>query len=212
MVMEGIALNVTTKPSNKLLMLVLLMTLAVTVWTALQEDEVVDDLAVSKPSRSPQVVSEKHEVTASVNQPQLASDVGVSQTHEQLIPWQQLKREPLSSKPHDLFKVHSWVVIPPVKKVKPLPPPPPVAPPAPFTYVGKLEDTPTGTQVFLMLNGKLYSVVKGEKINQQWRFESEDANTLRLNYLPLNLVQTLSKSARPPASATKPLVSAELIQ
>lgn len=212
MVMPNIDLNMTTKSSNKLLMLVLLMTVAVTVWTALQEDEVVDDLAVSKPSRPPQVVSEKYDATVNVNQLQLASGAGASQTHEHLIPWQRLKREPLSSKPHDLFKVHSWVVIPPVKKVKPLPPPPPVAPPAPFTYVGKLEDSPTGTQVFLMSNGKLYSVVKGEKINQQWRLESEDANTLRLNYLPLNLVQTLSKSARPPTSVTKPLASAELIQ
>lgn len=212
MVMANIASNATTKSSNKLLMLVLLMTVAVTVWTALQEDEVVDDLAVSKPSRLPQVVSEKHDATVNVNQQQLATGAGASQTHAQLIPWQRLKREPLSPKPHDLFKVHSWVVIPPVKKVKPLPPPPPVAPPAPFTYVGKLEDSPTGTQVFLMSNGKLYSVVKGEKINQQWRLESEDANTLRLNYLPLNLVQTLSKSARPPTSVTKPLASAELIQ
>lgn len=210
--MSNIDLNMTTKSSNKLLMLVLFMTVAVTVWTALQEDEVVDDLAVSKPLRPPQLVSEKNDATVNVNQPHLVSGVGASQTHAKLIPWQQLKREPLSSRAHDIFKVHSWIVIPPVKKVKPLPPPPPVAPPAPFTYVGKIEDSPTGTQVFLMSNGKLYSVVKGEKINQQWRFESEDANTLRLNYLPLNLVQTLSKSARPPASVTKPLASAELIQ
>lgn len=212
MVMANIASNTGAKSSNKLLMLVLLMTLAVTVWTALQEDEVVDDLAVSKSSRPFRAESERNESTVNVNQQRPASVVSASLNHAQLIPWQQLKREPLSAKPYDLFKVHSWVVIPPVKKVKPLPPPPPVAPPAPFTYVGKLEDSPRGTQVFLMSNGKLYSVVKGEKINQQWRFESEDANTLRLNYLPLNLVQTLSKSARPVASAARPLASAELIQ
>jgi hypothetical protein len=63
-----------------------------------------------------------------------------------------------------------------------------------------------------MLNGKLYTVVKGEKINQQWRFEAEDSNTLRLTYLPLNLVQTLSKAAKPSTASVKPLSTDTLTQ
>jgi hypothetical protein len=84
-----------------------------------------------------------------------------------------------------------------VKKEKPLPPPAPVAPPAPFSYIGKLEDSPKETQIFLIANNKFYSVVKGENIDQYWRLEGEDANALQLTYIPLNLPQILSKSARP---------------
>ncbi|PPD01183.1 MAG: hypothetical protein CTY35_01110 [Methylotenera sp.] len=210
--MANIASDTKVKKTNKFLMLVLFITLATTVWTALQEDEPVDDITVSKPSRPHREVSVSNESKANRHHKSADSAVSVSSSNEMLIPWHKLKREPLTARPYDLFKVHSWVEIPVVKKVKPQPPPPPVAPPAPFTYVGKLEDSPKGTQVFLMSNGKLYAVVQGEKINQQWRFESEDANALRLNYLPLNLVQILSKSAKPLASAEKPLAIAELIQ
>ena len=108
-----------------------------------------------------------------------------------------LKREPLTAKPYNLFKVHSWVVVPPLKKVKQEPAPPPVAPPAPFTYMGKLENTPKDTQIFLVANGKLYTTQAGKKIDQQWRLDAEEPNALRLTYLPLNLPQVLSKSAKP---------------
>jgi hypothetical protein len=93
----------------------------------------------------------------------------------------------------DLFKVQSWEVI---KKVKPAPPPPPMAPPAPFVYMGKLEDTPKGTQLFLLANNRVITVIKGEKIDTLWRVDSEDANSIRLTYLPLNLPQTLTKNAK----------------
>jgi hypothetical protein len=99
-------------------------------------------------------------------------------------------------KPNDVFKVHSWIVVPPVKKIKPAPPPPPVAPPAPFVYMGKLEDTPKGTLIFLMANNKLYSVIKGEKIDPLWRLDGEDMSSIHLTYIPLGLTQLLSKSAR----------------
>jgi hypothetical protein len=201
--------NAGSKSSNKLLMLVLLITVIATAWTALEEDDAIDDvtdeLVVTKTSRA------SIAMTVRKNQQQAPTlTVNVLSNSGKLIPWQSLKREPLSDKPYDLFKVHSWVVIPPVKKMKPQPAPAPVAPPAPFTYMGKLEDSPKGTLVFLMANGKLYSVAKGEKINQQWRFEAEDANALRLTYLPLNLVQTLSKSAKPAVSL--PVATVEMNQ
>jgi hypothetical protein len=62
--------------------------------------------------------------------------------------------------------------------------------------VGKLENSPKGTQVFLMENNKLFSVLMGEKINAQWRLDSEDASSIRLTFIPLELKQVLSKSAK----------------
>jgi hypothetical protein len=72
----------------------------------------------------------------------------------------------------------------------------------PFNYVGKLEDSPKGTQLFLMANNKLYTVLVGSDIDQEWRLDSEDVNTLTFTYLPLNLTQSLSKAAKPPEPAT----------
>ena len=117
-------------------------------------------------------------------------------TQQPLIPWQKLERAPLTSPPQDLFKVHSWLVLAPVRKAKAQPAPAPVAPPAPFTYVGKLDDSPTGTQFFLMENGRLFSVLKGEKIGRQWRLDNDDAGSLYLTFLPLNLPQTLTKDSK----------------
>ena len=117
-------------------------------------------------------------------------------TQQPLIPWQKLERAPLTSPPQDLFKVHSWLVLAPVRKAKAQPAPAPVAPPAPFTYVGKLDDSPTGTQFFLMENGRLFSVLKGEKISRQWRLDNDDAGSLYLTFLPLNLPQTLTKDSK----------------
>lgn len=203
--------SVAANSSNKRLMLILSITVALTIWTALQEEYEVDDLQVAKPLRTPRATPMENKATSQLNDQEL-NKVRSHAGDDSLIPWQKLKREPLSGKAYDLFKVHSWVVIPPLKKVKLPPPPPPMAPPAPFQYVGKLEDSPKGTQVFLMLNGKLYTVVKGEKINQQWRFEAEDSNTLKLTYLPLNLVQTLSKAAKPSTASVKPLSTDALTQ
>ena len=128
--------------------------------------------------------------------PKNVASSAVNVTQQEPIPWQKLQREPLQNKVNNVFKVHSWLVIPKPIKSKPMPPPPPVAPPAPFTYMGKLENSPKGTQVFLMRNGKLYTAIKGQKIDEEWRLESEDVNSIRLTYLPFNLPQMLSKSAK----------------
>jgi hypothetical protein len=207
--MVNTASSANSKSSNKLLMIVALITVIATAWTALQGENVVDGAADELLTTS---TSTKTIAVSEPNNPQHAEKLAANDlpNNQQLIPWQNMKREALVGKPYDLFKVHSWLVIPPVKKMKPLPPPPPVAPPAPFTYIGKLEDSPKGTQVFLMANGKLYLAVKGEKINQQWRFDAEDANALRFTYLPLNLPQTLSKSAKPVELASAVLAAPEL--
>ncbi|ADI29114.1 hypothetical protein [Methylotenera versatilis] len=187
-----------TNESSKWLYIVLFITLGITIWTALHKENPSDEAIELVPNKfasntknhhSPSVRNSQHDNI------QTNKTESVSNSYS-LIPWQGLQREPLVSTPHDAFKVHSWVVITPAKKVKPLPPPPPVAPNTPFIYAGKLENSPKGTQVFLLGNNKLYSVVMGEKVDMQWRLDSEDANTLQFTYLPLNLKQVLSKSAK----------------
>jgi hypothetical protein len=36
----------------------------------------------------------------------------------------------------------------------------------------------------------------GEKINPQWRLDGEDVSSIRLTFIPLDLKQVLSKSAK----------------
>jgi hypothetical protein len=192
--------NEKLKTSNKWLYIVLFITLGFTAWTAFHSDDgnegVNNELEVRKSS-----VDNKQALGRNVGKNKLDEQSASKKLEVSLvnspIPWQKLKRESQNSKPYDVFKVHSWVVVPPVKKAPPPPPPPPPqAPPAPFTYVGKLENSPKGTQIFLMENNKLFSVLMGEKINAQWRLDSEDASSIGLTFVPLDLKQVLSKSAR----------------
>jgi len=100
----------------------------------------------------------------------------------------------------DLFKGHAWYVPPPPPKPVPVkvePPPPPTAPPVPFFYMGKLEQAPQATQVFLTANNKVISVTIGKNVDTLWRLDKEDANTLTFTYLPLGLTKSLSKAVRP---------------
>jgi len=104
----------------------------------------------------------------------------------------------------DLFRSHAWYVPPPPPKAtatafeKPVP----VAPPVPFGYMGKLENTPQGTLIFLSANNKVVTVVAGQQVDTAWRLDKEDANALQFTYLPLDLPKTLSKSAKVAAPAS----------
>lgn len=184
--------------SNKWLMILLALSLILTIWMATQSDDAEvshNEIELTNPVRSEKPAA--LETSASIV-------TGKPDGIVPLIPWYKLEREPLQKKINNPFKVHSWVVVPTEKKVKVIPPPP-VAPPAPFAYLGKIQDSPKTTQIFLIENGRLYTVSEGEKINQLWRLDAEDTNTLRLTYLPLNLPQVLSKSAR---SVSQTLASA----
>ena len=181
-----------TASINRWLLLLLILAVILTLWMMLREDNTDHTIEVINQKNAVQDPIAKLSSTNII-----PSKKGALMARQQpLIPWQKLEREPLSSKPHDLFKVHSWLVLAPVRKAKPLPAPLPVAPPVPFTYLGKLDDSPTGTQFFLMENGRLFSVLKGEKIDRQWRLDNEDASSLYLTFLPLNLPQALTKASK----------------
>lgn len=199
------------KPINTWLLWLLALTFITTVWTAMHDDmpnqnDAVELANVNIANRAQQIVKPRREKSDSHQ----ATSLKTEGLKDDLIPWQKLKRASSQDKPNDVFKVHSWVLVPPVIKVKPVPPPQPVAPLAPFTYMGKLEDTPKGTLVFLMANNKLYSVVKGEYVDQLWRLDTEDASSVHFTYLPLGLTQVLSKSARPQLVAETPISNVEL--
>lgn len=110
----------------------------------------------------------------------------------------------------DLFKTHGWYVPPPPKPVTaPAPPPKPVAPPVPFTYLGKIEDTPQGTLVILSGSNKVYTVAVGEMLDKTWRVDGEDAGSVRFTYLPLGLPQALSKAAKPVGTKSSETIKTE---
>ncbi len=188
----------TTNKHNGWVWVALIVTVALTVWTSMQpENENVADDLVSPTTKL--VQNTNNQIRNITNN---TSAIASTQMANQPSSWQVRNREMLEEKPTDLFPVHSWAVVVPVAKAKPVPPPPPVAPPTPFTYMGKMEDGPKGTLIFLMANNKVYSVSKGENVDAFWRLDGEDANQLMFTFLPLNLPQTLSK--------TQPLISPAL--
>lgn len=186
------------KPSKGLITLLAVVAL-LTLWTLLQSDDAENANVIELADERAPANFKRSVAPDVITQPDPAGATGLvgNSIPMNILKPNSLKREPLLTKPYNLFKVHSWVVVPPVKKVKPEPLPPPVAPPAPFTYMGKFENAPKNVQIFLVTNGKLYTTQLGEKIDQQWRLDAEEANALRLTYLPLNLPQVLSKSAKP---------------
>lgn len=188
-----------TTNQNVWLWLVLVVTVALTAWTALTSPE-TDESLLAEPADNART-SATSDTIPQVKQSAVKPTANVATSST----WQIQHREALTEKTANLFPVHSWVVVAPITKTKPAPPPAPVAPPAPFVYMGKLEDGPKGTQIFLMANNKVYTVIKGEKVDAFWRLDGEDANQLLFTFLPLNLPQTLSKtqkliSAEPPSN------------
>ncbi len=181
---------------NKWLLAALTITAALTLWTSLQEDATEGEVVVLADNRSKALVES--------NNKQSKQQENIRSQHS-VIAWQKLKRSSLQDPIENPFKVHSWLVVPPVKKVNPASLPPPTAPSAPFTYLGKYEETPANTQIFLLANGKLYSVTQGKNIDSQWRLDGEDINSLHLTFLPLNLPQVLSKATRAIMPVTEPI-------
>jgi hypothetical protein len=191
-----------TTSSGKWLYVLLVITLALVAWTAFDGDSVQNDLIDDKPM---QESSNNHRNTQISNTHlgrqnnaiQIFNDANQS-VSGMLLTLEKPERKSSKLAIQDIFKVLSWAPVVVLKKELPIQPSAPEAPPVPFSYVGKLEDSPTGTQVFLMANSKLYTVQLGHSIDQEWRLDSEDANTLTLTYLPLNLTQSLSKAAKQP--------------
>ncbi|HEY0562363.1 MAG TPA: hypothetical protein VGD04_03480 [Methylophilus sp.] len=174
---------------------VLVATLAVTVWTSANDDvnetEADGLLETQSEAQAPQPVARRNRqaVATDTNMRLLTAD-----TSQQLAVLAQ--RNYPAAAVVDVFKEHTWEVIAPTVASKPEPAPPPMAPPAPYTYMGKLEESAQVTYYFLIANNKTYAVKLGEVLDSQWRLEREDSQRLYLTYLPLDLPQTLAKNAK----------------
>jgi hypothetical protein len=195
--MAIIATKGNQKTDPKRLGMMLLIVFVLMVWVLLKDDTEDTDAIELVETKQARQAAPLRSTENKVKRSTASTDLESAQ--DDIISWQKLQREPLNTKVDNVFKVHSWLVMPKVAKVKATPPPPPptpVAPPAPFTYMGKLEDSPKGTQLFLMRGGKLYTAIKGQKIDAQWRLDNEEIDTINLTYLPLNLPQILSKTAK----------------
>jgi hypothetical protein len=181
---------------NLILGSALLLTLLATYWVSQQENwEQESDIAA--PMHRENRTGTKQAPLAK-NSENLARAAGETDNAS----WATYQRNLNQVKPSGLFKPHSWYVPPPKVKavvVVPPPPPKPVAPPAPFAYMGKLENAPGGTQYFLSSNNRVYTVQKGQSIDASWRLEGEDENVVRLTHLPTGLAQTFSKLNNPAA-------------
>ena len=176
------------------------LALTVTVWLSFQTDDEEQEGVIQLAHSYPRPDRAR---TATTNG--TAEEAVVPQQSPVTLNWKALtgRTRLLQEQDHpslDLFKPHDWYVVSKPDGAPP-PPPKPVAPEAPFTYLGKLEDTPEGTKFFLSENNKVYSVGIGQNIENLWRLDAEDATTLNLTYLPLGLPQTLPKSSRPAAPA-----------
>jgi len=173
----------------------------------LQQQSSPKESALKESSLTKAVQEERSEPVAFANNPPSQSAIKVAEEAISVLPdltQKHLFAEDKAKTTQDLFKGHAWYVPPPPPKPVPVkvePPPPPAAPPVPFFYMGKLEQAPQVTQVFLTLNNKVFSVTIGKNVDTLWRLDKEEANTLTFTYLPLGLTKVLSKAVRPAAGA-----------
>ena len=102
----------------------------------------------------------------------------------------------------ELFKSTSWVPKRPQitlkqqaemekQRAKAKAPPAPTPPPLPFKYIGKVIEG-NKIQVFLADSDEYYVVKLGGHIENQYRVDTMDDETITLTYLPLDARQTLT--------------------
>lgn len=170
----------------------------------LQQQSSPKESALKESSPTKTLQQERTELAPSANNLPSQSAIKVAEEAISVLPdltQKHLFVEDKAKITQDLFKGHAWYVPPPPPKpvsVKVEPPPPPVAPPVPFYYMGKLEQAPQATQIFLTVNNKVLSVTIGKNVDTLWRLDKEEANSLTFTYLPLGLTKVLSKAVRKP--------------
>lgn len=102
-----------------------------------------------------------------------------------------MKKAPVN----DLFEVKNWNEPPPTPPVPPQPQaqPAPVAPPLPFQFFGKTEvaGEPGTVLIHLIKENSVYSVRPGENIDENYKLEKVEEDVLQIDYLPLDMKQTL---------------------
>jgi hypothetical protein len=106
---------------------------------------------------------------------------------------EKLNRPVVEADAVNLFATKSWYVPPPPPPPpKPAPPPPPSAPALPFTYMGKLEESPGHLVVFLVKGDRVYTVSAGDVLDGIYHIDEIAGDRLGLTYLPLKIKQSLN--------------------
>lgn len=90
---------------------------------------------------------------------------------------------------HNPFAVRTWE--PPKPKAEPAPPPPPQAPPLPFRFIGKVQDSDTGTAFMLQQGERIVAVKEGDEIDGTYKVEGYRNGQLEFLYRPLQIRQSL---------------------
>jgi hypothetical protein len=189
----------------------LLLTLGAMYMLDESEDKNTADVAVTEPSKPRVVAIKSKNLMATNSSSDVSSESLPDLSHKTIFAGDAAKGDAAKNvskdaakKETDLFQPHAWYIPPPPPKVvvpevvKPIP----HAPPVPFIYMGKLENTPQGTLVFLSARNKVLSVIAGKNVDPMWRLDKEDANALYFTYIPLSLPKVLSKMARASAANT----------
>ena len=87
------------------------------------------------------------------------------------------------------FAKKSWR---PPQHHKVAPAEPPEAPPLDFTYFGRFIDEKGKLMIFLQKpGGQVFLVTQGSILDEKYRVESVQGESINLRYLPLNMMQTL---------------------
>ena len=89
----------------------------------------------------------------------------------------------------DLFGVKTWSPPPAPQQPRAAPPPvAPVAPPFPYTVAGSVVD-PNGLMIVFTQQERSFVLRVGEVLEQTYRVESIDPQSVTLTFLPLGLTQ-----------------------
>lgn len=157
------------------LYLMLALTLGATAWVSRMEEDGVVEAVAPAAERASRAAPER--------------DTSQAGQEPQKPVLAKLERAPIVVGDVNPFQPKSWYVAPPA----PPPPPPaaPTAPPLPFTFQGKLEEAPGQWVVYLVNGGQFYAVRKGEKLDNDYRFDGIENGNLVIQYLPLAVKQTI---------------------
>ena len=108
---------------------------------------------------------------------------------------EQLERPHANSEVRDLFGARSWNPPPPPPVVqKQLPPTPPTAPPFPYGIAGSVADG-NGLMVVFTKQNQDFVLRVGDVLEQTYRVDAIDAQSVALTYLPLGLAQLVPMGA-----------------
>jgi hypothetical protein len=104
---------------------------------------------------------------------------------------EKLERPGAAVEIQDLFGKKDWNPPPPPVRRKPLPPPAPTAPPFPYTVAGSVSDANGLMIVFANRQKQDFVLRIGDVLEQTYRVDAIEPQSVTLTYLPLGLTQVV---------------------